>query len=128
MAKKKILIVEDDQMNREYLSQLLEDDYIVVGVATGEEALEILDETAPDLIIVDLGLPGVDGCELTRRLRHSPKWLRTPIIAVTGHVRAGDTESATLAGCSDCLAKPIHDETLLALLARHLGQDGGDGD
>lgn len=121
MAKKKILLVEDDRMNREYLSQLLEDHYEVVGVATGEEALATLDQSKPDLIIVDLGLPGVDGWELARRLRGSPEWLHTPIIAVTGHVRDADTKAALAAGCSDCVAKPIHDEKLLAILARHLG-------
>jgi two-component system cell cycle response regulator DivK len=120
----KILIVEDVEYNRDLLVQLLEEDYEIVTAADGAAGIEAAASERPDLILMDLSLPGVDGWEATRRLKARPETEGIPIIALTAHAMQGDEERARACGCDDYLTKPIDEDQLFAKLARLLGSDG----
>ena len=113
---KKILIVEDVDLNIELLTQLLEDDYELVVAKDGEQGVVLAASANPDLILMDMSLPICDGYEATRRIRASGAKL--PIIGLSAHAMAGDAERALAAGCSDYMTKPVDD----ALLYRKLDQ------
>ncbi|MFN3360741.1 MAG: response regulator [Pseudanabaenaceae cyanobacterium] len=100
-----ILIIEDSLDNQILLKQILEDDYQLVCINNGKDALAWLQKNRPDLILLDLALPEVDGWEIARQIRQSGS--TTPIIAITAHAMKGDRESALAAGCNDYIAKPI---------------------
>ena len=120
MSPKKILVVEDGELNRDLMVQLLSDEYNVVLAADGEEGLRKAQEETPDLILMDLGLPGLDGWETTRRIK-ATAWLKhIPVIAVTSHAMIGDEKKAKEAGCDDYLAKPIDETELLKKIKRLL--------
>ena len=118
---KTILIVEDVALNRELLVQLLEDDYRLVLAADGVSALERVAETRPDLILMDLSLPRMDGWEATRRLKADQALARIPVIVLSARAMRGDEERARASGCDDFLTKPIDETLLFQKLARHLG-------
>lgn len=118
---KTILIVEDVELNRDLLVQLLEDDYRLVLAEDGAAALERAAEVKPDLILMDLSLPRMDGWEATRRLKADARLGRIPIIALSAHAMRGDEERARASGCDDFLTKPIDETRLFTTLARHLG-------
>jgi len=118
---KTILIVEDVAMNRELLTQLLEDDYRLLTAADGEEALAMARERRPDLVLMDLSLPRVDGWEATRRIKADPALGRTPIIALTAHAMEGDEARARQSGCDDYITKPIDQQAFFAKLEAFLG-------
>lgn len=120
---RKILIVEDVDYNRDLLIQLLEDDYQVLSAADGAAGIETASREAPDLILMDLSLPGIDGWEATRRLKARPETCPIPIIALTAHAMQGDEERARACGCDDYLTKPIDEDQLFEKLARFLGPD-----
>jgi two-component system cell cycle response regulator DivK len=120
---RKILIVEDVDYNRDLLIQLLEDSYQVVSAADGAAGIETASREAPDLILMDLSLPGIDGWEATRRLKARPETRPIPIIALTAHAMQGDEERARACGCDDYLTKPIDEDQLFEKLARFLGPD-----
>lgn len=109
----KILIVEDVEYNRDLLEQMLEDDYEVVAAVDGETGMEAVLRDRPDLILMDLSLPGIDGWEVTRRIKADDDLRHIPVIAVTAHAMRGDEEKALEAGCDDYLAKPIDEDELL---------------
>ena len=117
----KILIVEDVEYNRDLLVQLLEEEYEVVTAADGAAGIEAAARERPDLILMDLSLPGVDGWEATRRLKAEPETEAIPVIALTAHAMQGDEERARACGCDDYLTKPIDEDALFAKLARLLG-------
>ena len=117
----KILIVEDVEYNRDLLVQLLEEEYEVVTAADGAAGIEAAARERPDLILMDLSLPGVDGWEATRRLKARPETEAIPVIALTAHAMQGDEERARACGCDDYLTKPIDEDQLFAKLARLLG-------
>jgi two-component system cell cycle response regulator DivK len=117
----KILIVEDVEYNRDLLVQLLEEEYEVVTAADGAAGIETAARERPDLILMDLSLPGVDGWEATRRLKAGPETEAIPVIALTAHAMQGDEERARACGCDDYLTKPIDEDQLFATLARLLG-------
>ena len=117
----KILIVEDVEYNRDLLVQLLEEEYEVVTAADGAAGIEAAARERPDLILMDLSLPGVDGWEATRRLKREPETETIPVIALTAHAMQGDEERARACGCDDYLTKPIDEDALFAKLARLLG-------
>ena len=117
----KILIVEDVEYNRDLLVQLLEEEYEVVTAADGAAGIEAAARERPDLILMDLSLPGVDGWEATRRLKAQPETEAIPVIALTAHAMQGDEERARACGCDDYLTKPIDEDALFAKLARLLG-------
>jgi len=118
---KKILIVEDIEFNRELLVQLLEDDYQVVTANDGAAGIEMAEETLPDLILMDLSLPVIDGWEATRRIKSNERLKHIPVIAVTAHAMQGDEEKARAAGCDDYLTKPIDEDLLIEKLKGFLG-------
>ena len=116
---KKILIVEDVEMNRDLLVQLLEDDYELVEAVDGRQGLEMAAGEAPDLILLDISLPEIDGWEVARKIRADERLKHIPIIAVTAHAMTGDEEKAIECGCNDYLAKPIDEDELWEKVARH---------
>jgi two-component system cell cycle response regulator DivK len=121
---KTILIVEDVEYNRELLVQLLEDEYKILTAADGAAGIESAAGHRPDLILMDLSLPGVDGWEATHRLKARPETAGIPVIALTAHAMHGDEERARACGCDGYLTKPIDEDRLFETLARFLG-DGG---
>jgi two-component system, cell cycle response regulator DivK len=118
-VKKRLLIVEDSDLNRDLLVQIFEDTYDIVVAADGPTAVEVAVAEQPDLILMDIGLPLFNGLEAVRAIRATGA--RTPIIAVSSRVMPGDREEAIDAGCDDFVAKPIDDELLVELVSRHLG-------
>lgn len=118
---KTILIVEDVELNRELLVQLLEDDYRLVLAGDGVAALEQAAASKPDLILMDLSLPRMDGWEATRRLKADTELSKIPIIVLSAHAMRGDEERARISGCDDFLTKPIDETLLYQAVARHLG-------
>lgn len=119
----KILLVEDNEMNRDMLTRrLVRAGYAVVHAGDGEEAILKAADEAPDLILMDLSLPRIDGWEATRRIRARDGHAGLPIIALTAHAMAGDRETALAAGCDDFDTKPVDMPRLLGkietLLAR----------
>ncbi|RPH60687.1 MAG: response regulator [Burkholderiales bacterium] len=122
MSAKTILIVEDIAFNRDLLAQLLENDHRLVFAEDGFAALERAAEDRPDLILMDLSLPRLDGWEATRRLKADPALAHIPVIALSAHAMRGDDERARAAGCDDFLTKPIDELLLFEHIARHLGR------
>ena len=118
---KTILIVEDVAMNRELLTQLLEDNYRLLTADNGEEALAVTRERRPDLVLMDLSLPRVDGWEATRRIKADPALGQTPIIALTAHAMDGDEARARESGCDGYITKPIDEQLLLTKIDAFLG-------
>jgi CheY-like chemotaxis protein len=119
----KILLVEDNEMNRDMLSRrLLRNGFEVVMASDGEQGVVMAESERPDLILMDMSLPVLDGWEATRRVRATGGTSAIPIIALTAHAMSGDREKAIEAGCDDYDTKPIEMPRLLekinALLAR----------
>ena len=109
---KKILIVEDVPFNLDLLVQLLEDDYQLLTAGDGEKGVELAKLEKPDLILMDMSLPVVDGWEATRRIKSDAASKQIPIIGLSAHAMDGDREKALASGCDYYLTKPI-DESLL---------------
>ena len=118
---KKILVVEDEQFHQDLLVQLLEDQYQVVTAADGAEAVRLAAQARPDLILMDLSLPVVDGWEAARRIKADPALAQIPVIALTAHAMSGDEAKALASGCDEYLTKPIDEGRLFALIRRHAG-------
>ena len=110
----KILIVEDNEMNRDILTRHLKRvGYDTISAMNGEEGVRLAGIKSPDLILMDLNLPVMDGWEATRRLKGAAETKRIPIIAVTAHAMTGDRDKIIRAGCDDYIAKPIDIEALM---------------
>lgn len=120
---KHILIVEDVEFNRDLLVQLLEDDYNLLTATDGAEGLKLAESDKPDLILMDLSLPVIDGWEATRRLKANEALRHIPIIALTAHAMQGDEEKARASGCDDYLSKPIDEDLLFAKIVYFLGEN-----
>ena len=111
----KILIVEDNEMNRDMLSRRLErKGYNILIAVDGEMGISVARASAPDLILMDMSLPVVDGWEATRRIKADPLLKHIPVIALTAHAMANDRDKALEAGCDDYDTKPIELPRLLA--------------
>jgi two-component system cell cycle response regulator DivK len=111
----KILLVEDNEMNRDMLSRRLQRrGYEVVIAIDGQEGVALAQAEAPDLILMDMSLPVMDGWEATRQLKAASETIAIPVIALTAHAMSGDREKAMEAGCDDYDAKPIDLPRLLA--------------
>jgi len=122
---KRVLIVEDVELNRDLLVQLLEEDYELLTATNGAAGIELATRERPDLILMDLSLPVVDGWEATRRIKANPALRHIPIIALTAHAMMGDEDKARAAGCDDYLSKPIDEDLLFEKLAHFLGEGLG---
>lgn len=118
---KKILIVEDVELNRDLLVQLLEDNYQIVTATDGAAGIEMAKRESPDLILMDLSLPIMDGWEATYRLKADERLRDIPIIVLTAHAMHGDEEKARTRGCDDFLTKPIDEDLLFARIEHFLG-------
>ena len=123
---KTILIVEDVEFNLDLLVQLLEDDYTVLTASDGAAGMALTERKCPDLILMDLSLPVIDGWEVTRRLKANAKLRHIPIIALTAHAMSGDEERAKAAGCDAYLSKPIDEDLLFAKLNLFLSDKSGE--
>jgi CheY-like chemotaxis protein len=118
----KILLVEDNEMNRDMLSRRLERKNYVVAIAVdGAEGVSKAQTEGPDLILMDISLPVIDGREATRRLKAAPETRGIPIIALTAHAMSGDRDQALEAGCDDYETKPVDLPRLLAKIETLLG-------
>lgn len=117
---RKVLVVEDVDFNRELIVQLLEDKYEVIEAVNGQAGLELAESERPELILMDLSLPVMDGWEATRRLKANADLRAIPVIALTAHAMKGDKEKALAAGCDDYLVKPLDEDELMARIAKYL--------
>jgi CheY-like chemotaxis protein len=121
----KLLLVDDNEMNRDMLSRRLQRrGYVVVEATDGPEALIRTETEAPDLILMDMNLPGVDGWTVTRRLKADPSTGAIPVIALTAHAMARDRDRALEAGCDDYETKPVDLPRLLGKIEALLGRRG----
>jgi two-component system cell cycle response regulator DivK len=121
MVGKTILLVEDNEVNRRLAEFLLQSQgYEVREAASAQQAFEILAGERPDLIVMDIQLPDMDGLEATRRLKEQPLLRNIPVVAVTSFAMTGDRERAIAAGCSGYLTKPIDKTMFIAEIASHL--------
>ena len=119
----KILLVEDNEMNRDMLSRRLQRrGYEIVIAIDGAVGVAMVDSQKPDLILMDMSLPVMDGWEATRQLKANPHTKSIPIIALTAHAMSGDREKALAAGCDDYDTKPIDLSRLLEKIQTYLPQ------
>ncbi|MFC7400021.1 response regulator [Chelatococcus sp. GCM10030263] len=117
----KILLVEDNDMNRDMLSRrLTRQGYSVVFAVDGESGVAMVTNEAPDLVLMDMSLPIIDGWEATRRIKADPRTRAIPVIALTAHAMASDEQRAREVGCDDYDTKPIELPRLLAKIERLL--------
>ena len=117
----KILIVEDNEKNMYLISFILKKGgYEVTEATTGEEGVEVAIKEKPDLILMDIQLPGIDGLEATKRIRESRTNGNIPIIALTSYAMTGDRERALAAGCTSYIEKPIVPETFIAEIKKYI--------
>ena len=124
----KILIAEDNAVNRELLRELLEmRGYAVVEACDGEEALRMIDETQPDLVLLDIGMPVLDGFAVARKIRENPRLGSLPVVAVTAYAMQGDREKILNSQFDGYLSKPVNSrfltEELDRLLVKQVNQD-----
>ena len=115
---KTILIVEDTELNIDLLTQLLEDDYTLLVARDGRQGVDLAIAQKPDLILMDISLPVMDGYAATRKIRETLS--AVPIIGLSAHAMQGDADRAKEAGCNDYLTKPVNDELLFNMLDNYL--------
>ena len=117
---KRILVVEDEEDNMQILRDLLAPGYELIEADNGEKALAAAAKQQPDLILMDIQLPIMDGYEATRRLKADPKLRSVPIIAITSYAMGEDEKRARAAGCDDFVAKPYSPRDLLTKIRSYL--------
>ena len=121
MGGERILVIEDHEENRRLLRDLLTSDgYELIEAVTGEEGLMLAETHVPDLILMDIQLPGIDGYEATRRIKANQALRHIPIIAVTSYALSGDDLKAREAGCDAYLSKPFDPIELLGKIREYL--------
>jgi two-component system cell cycle response regulator DivK len=119
--KKRILVAEDHEDNRQILRDLLASaDFEMIEARDGAQAVAMAETSHPDLILMDIQLPVIDGYEATRRIRAQPALKTIPIIMVTSYALSGDDQKARQAGCDDYVAKPFSPRQLLAMIRRYV--------
>jgi CheY-like chemotaxis protein len=119
----KILLVEDNELNRDMLSRrLIRNGHTVVVAVDGEQGVAMAISETPDIVLMDMSLPVLDGWAATRKLRADPATHAIPVIALTAHAMAGDREKALEAGCNDYDTKPVELPRLLGKIAALLGE------
>jgi two-component system, cell cycle response regulator DivK len=119
----KILLVEDDEMNRDMLSRrLMKRGYDVVIATDGQQGVEMALREDPDIVLMDMSLPVIDGWTATRALKEDPATAGIPIIALTAHAMSGDEEKARSAGCDDFDTKPVELKRLLVKIEALIGR------
>jgi CheY-like chemotaxis protein len=121
VTHKKILIVDDKPLNLELATDLLEaEGFIVSSAQTAEEGLRLARKTMPDLVLMDIGLPGMDGLCAAKKLKTNPATHDLTIVGLSAHAMKGDTEMALRAGCDGYLTKPIDTRTFIATITRFI--------
>lgn len=126
MAGERILVVEDNPQNRRLAQFLLKKHgYVVDEATTGEEALELVRDRRPDLILMDLQLPGLDGFAITGMLKADAATKDIPVVAMTAYAMSGDREKALEAGCGGYITKPLNVQDFPAAVSRYLAALGG---
>ena len=119
----KVLVVEDNEMNRDILSRRLSRrGYVVVFAIDGQQGVEMARSEKPDIILMDLSLPVMDGWEATRRVKADEAVRNVPVIGLTAHALVGDREKALAAGCDDYDTKPVEFDRLVEKIERLLGE------
>lgn len=114
MSQKQVLLVEDNDDNRMIFATILDHfGYDVVQAPNGRDGVDMAEQHRPDLIIMDISLPVMDGLEATRRIRANPNTATIPVLAVTAHTRDCDRDRVIDAGCNDYLAKPVEPRKLV---------------
>jgi two-component system cell cycle response regulator DivK len=123
MTEKRILLVEDEQGNIDVVQNILElmfNQHTLLIARDGHEAIKLAYEEKPDLILMDLGIPKLDGWEVTRSLKSNENFRDTPILAITAHAMVGDREKALKAGCDDYFTKPIEVDEFVDFMRPYL--------
>lgn len=115
---KTILVVEDTELNIDLISQLLEEDYNLLFARDGQQGVRMANEKQPDLILMDISLPVMDGYEATRKIRETLQTI--PIIGLSAHAMSGHEQKAKEAGCNDYLTKPVDEDLLIKKLKEYL--------
>jgi CheY-like chemotaxis protein len=125
MSTRKVLVIEDNRMNMELASDLLRlQGHEVLQAASAPEALTLLQTTRPDLILLDIQLPGLNGLDLTRNLKEDPRTRAIPIIAITAYAMRGDEEKVLQAGCQGYIPKPVDVEQFFQVVGGILKGNG----
>ncbi len=118
-----VLIAEDNAVNRELLRELLEPcGYTVVEASNGKEALAMIERTQPDLLLLDISMPILDGFDAVRKIRENPRLSALPVIAITAYAMQGDREKILTSGFNGYLSKPVVSRSLAQELELHLGK------
>ena len=122
----KVLVVEDNEMNRDMLSRrLMRRGFQVIFAVDGQQGIDLARSERPDIILMDMSLPVIDGWEVTRRVKSDDATRSVPVIGLTAHAMAGDREKAIEAGCDDYDTKPVELERLIGKMERLLGAGKG---
>ena len=121
-----LLLVEDNEMNRDAISRLLERrGFTVITGEDGELGLQLCRERQPDLVLMDVGLPGIDGYEATRQIKADPRTAHIPVVALTARALTSDQQEAMAAGCDDYDTKPVDLVRLVGKINALLEPQGG---
>ena len=120
--RKKVLCIEDNSVNMLLVSRIVEaEGHELIQAEDGPKAISLLEETVPDIILLDINLPGMNGLDLAKRFKADEKLATVPLIATTAQVLVGDQERCLEAGCDDYLPKPLDIRRLREVLREHLG-------
>lgn len=126
MARKRVLCIEDNDSNMRLVSRIVEaEKHDFLMAADGEAALNLIYNEKPDLILLDINIPGLDGLEVARRLKQDAALAAIPVVATTANVLVGDRERCLEAGCDEYLPKPLDVRELQGILRAYLGQPNG---
>jgi CheY-like chemotaxis protein len=118
-----VLVVEDNEMNMQLVEYLLEEGgYTIVKATSGEEALRLTGEAVPDLILMDIHLPGLDGLSVVRQMKEDDRTSGVPILALTAHAMRGDRDRFLQAGCDGYISKPIDVKSFIPSLEQYLSR------
>lgn len=121
MSKQKILVIEDNPLNMELVKRLLSKaDFELFMADNAETGIEIAQKEQPDLILMDISLPGMDGLTATQHLKSDPETINIPIVALTAHVMKGDKEKALAAGCDGYMPKPIDTQSFVQEVSSYI--------
>jgi two-component system, cell cycle response regulator DivK len=121
----KVLLVEDNEMNRDMLSRrLTRRGFEVVSAVDGQQGIDLARSEKPDIILMDMSLPVMDGWEATRRVKSDDETRNVPVIGLTAHAMSGDRERALEAGCDEYDTKPVEIDRLIGKIERLLGKAG----
>ena len=124
MKSKTVLIIEDNDLNMKLVRSMLQlAHYEIVEAQNAEGGIELAREHLPNLILMDIQLPGIDGLDATRIIKKDPKLAHIPIVALTSYAMQGDEEKAISAGCTGYIAKPIDTRNFLDILSQYLAQN-----